>query len=152
MNKFNLKNYTSTVPVDRTVGQIESFLAAVGATHIAKKYDGGRLVGVDFAIEVETGVQLAFRLPVDVEAMFAYMRSMKKHRLTPAQVRTLHEQAERTAWKIMRDWVETQLSLAITQQADITQVFMAYALRGNETFYQVMKASSFAQLAAPKPQ
>lgn len=149
MNQFNVKNYTSTVAPARTAERIEAFLAAAGATHIAKRYDQGRITGIDFAINVDASTQLAFRLPVDVEAMREYMYRQRKARLTQVQHRNLKEQAERTAWKLMQDWVESQLSLVATNQAEVAQVFMPYLLRGEETFYHAVKAKGFAQLAAP---
>lgn len=69
MNQFNVKNYTSSVPPARTAERIESFLAGAGATHISKRYDNGRITGIDFMIEAEPGVPLSFRLPVDVDAV-----------------------------------------------------------------------------------
>jgi hypothetical protein len=152
MNQFNVKNYTSTVAPARTAERIEAFLAAAGATHIAKRYDGGKIVGIDFAVTIndEAQTQLAFRLPVDVAAMTAYMRKQRKSYLNHAQTKNLQEQAERTAWKLMQDWVEAQLSLVVTNQAEVAQVFMPYLLSGEQTFYKAVKARGLAQLAAPR--
>ena len=150
MNQFNVKNYTSSVPPARTAERIETFLASAGATHISKRYADGRITGIDFAIEVEAGVQLAFRLPVDIEAMFAYMRKQRQRFVTHAQLKSMREQAERTAWRLMQDWVEAQLSLVVTKQAEVAQVFMPYLLSGEKTFYYAIKERGFAQLAAPK--
>lgn len=150
MNQFNVKNYTSSVPPARTAERIESFLAGAGATHISKRYDNGRITGIDFVIEAEPGVELSFRLPVDVDAVRDYMARQRKTRMTQVQLRNLKEQSERTAWKLMQDWVEAQLSLVITKQAEVAQVFMPYLLSGERTFYYAVKERGFAQLAAPK--
>lgn len=150
VNTFNPRNYTSKVPPARTAERIEAFLAEAGASHIAKNYSNNQLVGIDFAIDVQPGIQLAFRLPVDVEAMRAYLISQRRTSLTHVQRKAINEQAARTAWRLMQDWVETQLSLVATKQAELAQVFMPYAWNGNQTFYQSVKGRGFAQLAAPK--
>jgi hypothetical protein len=155
MNTFNVRNYTSTVPPARTAERIEAFLAGAGASHIAKHYDKGELVGIDFAIEVQDGVQIAFRLPVDVAAMSDYMlnQRLKTRRmtyLTQADKDRVREQAKRTAWRVMQDWVESQLSLVVTKQAEMAQVFMPYAFNGQQTYYASVKERGFAMLAAPK--
>ena len=100
MNQFNVKNYTSSVPPARTAERIESFLAGAGATHISKRYDNGRITGIDFMIEAEKGVPLSFRLPVDVDAVRDYMVRQRKTRMTQVQLRNLKEQAERTAPRV----------------------------------------------------
>lgn len=148
MNQFNLKNYTSDVEPEITAVRIEKFLAQAGANHISKHYGGGELVGIDFAIEV-MGESLSFRLPVNAEAVFAYMQ-LNKEQLKKAHISFSMPQARRTAWKLMQDWVESQLSLVATQQAEVAQVFMPYLLSGERTFYYAVKERGFAQLAAPK--
>ena len=155
MNTFNVRNYTSTVPPARTAERIEAFLAQAGASHIAKHYAGGELVGIDFAIEVQQGVQVAFRLPVDVAAMANYMivqrrKTGRKTWLTDADRQRVTEQAKRTAWRVMQDCVESQLSLVVTKQAEMAQVFMPYAFNGQQTYYATVKERGFAMLAAPK--
>lgn len=150
MKAFNPRNYTSSVPPTRTAERIEAFLAEAGASHIAKNYQSGQLVGIDFAIEVQPDVQLAFRLPVDVEAMRLYLISQRRSALTAVQRKSIAEQAARTAWRLMQDWVETQLSLVATKQAELAQVFMPYAWNGQQTFYHSIKERGYAQLAAPQ--
>jgi hypothetical protein len=51
---MNLKNYTSSVPVDRTVSRIEQALAAAGVKGIAKEYVGGQLVSLYFRVARDT--------------------------------------------------------------------------------------------------
>ncbi len=153
METFNVKNYTSEVPAPRTAERIEAFLAKAGASHVAKHYQGGGIVGIDFAIEVQPGILVSYQLPVKVEAMRAYMtkqRQKTKSWLTDTDRKRISAQAERTAWKIMQDWVEAQLSLVVTNQAELAQVFMPYAHNGTETFYASVKRQGFPQLAAPQ--
>ncbi len=150
MNTFNVRNYTSTVPPARTAERIKSFLAGAGATRISKCYADGNLVGIDFAIAVEEGIEVAFRLPVDTEAMLNYMVKQRKGWLSNDARARIRKQASITAWRIMQDWVESQLSLVVTKQAEMAQVFMPYAFSGEKTYYSVVKERGFAMLAAPK--
>lgn len=45
---MSLKNYTSSVPVERTISRIEQVLAKAGAGGIMKDYDCGGLVALAF--------------------------------------------------------------------------------------------------------
>ena len=56
------------------------------------------------------------------------------------------EQAERTAWKLMQDWTEVQLSLVAFKQAEVLEVFMPYIWNGTQTLFQELKAGGFKAL------
>jgi len=145
---MNLKNYTSTVPVNLTVARIEQLLAEAGATGINKDYAAGALTALAFRIPTPTGKTLTIRLPANTPAVYETMRKaiLRPRRGTEDKVR---QQAERTAWKLMQDWIQVQISLIQMQQADVLQVFLPYVWNGEQTFYQVLKTSGFKQLAAP---
>jgi hypothetical protein len=51
-------------------------------------------------------------------------------------------QSERTAWKLIQDWVEVQLSMISLKQADFVQVFLPYVWNGQRTYYQALKESN----------
>lgn len=148
---MKLKNYTSTVPVSRTIARIEETLASAGVSGISKDYIDGRLHAVCFRILLPTGKDMTVRLPANAEAVYTAMAKevRKAHSGTLERIR---EQAERTAWKIMQDWIEVQISLIKLQQADVVQVFLPYIWDGKQTFYAALKDSGFRQLqlGAPK--
>lgn len=140
-----LKNYTSTVPIERTIARIEQVLAQAGACSISKDYaPGGRLAAITFHIELPNR-RLAVRLPADSDKVYQSLAAevKKPHRGTLDRLR---EQSGRTAWKLMQDWVEVQLSLIKMQQADFIQVFLPYVWDGEQTFYQQLKGGNFKQL------
>jgi hypothetical protein len=60
------------------------------------------------------------------------------------------EQAERTAWKIIQDWIEVQMSMIQMQQADFREVFLAYAWDGKRTFFDRVREGGFAGLLPEK--
>lgn len=58
------------------------------------------------------------------------------------------EQASRTAWRLIQDWVEVQLSMVQMKQADFVQVFLPYVWDGkrNQTFYAALKECGYKGL------
>lgn len=140
-----VKNYTSTVPADETIATIEWLLANAGATGIAKEYEAGVIKSIVFTIKAEFDWPVMVRLPVDPPAVYDALKAMKKGKLvTEHQKAKLREQAERTAWRLMEDWLRVQLSLISMRQAKLGQVFMPYMMTGGpaqETLYQRFVAS-----------
>ena len=148
---MNLKNYTSSVPTDRTISRIEQVLAKTGASGINKDFQEGKMTALCFRIVLPTGRQISIRLPVDCEAVYDILKKEIK-RPRPGTLNNLKDQAERTAWKLMQDWVEVQMSLIQMQQADFMQVFLPYVWDGKQTFYHALKEKNFLALPGEKCQ
>jgi len=143
---MNLRNYTSTVPVERSIAAIERLLVEAGATHIIKTYNDGHVAGFIFTIVV-SGKPITFKLPVNPSAVKKILvEEMKRPR--PDTLRRLEEQAQRTAWKLLNDWVHVQISLIQMGQADAVQVFLPYAYDrlNNCTLYERFKEGGFKAL------
>ena len=140
-----LKNYTSGVPTSKTISRIEEVIAGAGATGVLKDYEGGRLTALCFRIELPSGKMITIRLPANSEAVYnVLMKQVKRPRKsTEAKIR---EQANRTAWKLMQDWTEIQISLIQMGQADFLQVFLPYIWNGKQTYYQALKDTQFKAL------
>lgn len=160
-----LKNYTSNVPVSETIYHIEKVLLRCGVIGIAKEYTGvnGEVSAIAFQIPAATG-KMTVRLPADKEkaldalwldyvgddkrspdGKFVLNNARKKKRRVD-----FAEQAERTAWKIVQDWVEVQMSMIQMKQADTLQVFLPYIYDGKRTYYQALKESNFRGLLPEK--
>lgn len=146
---MKLKNYTSNVPTARTVARIEECLAEAGASGIMKDYREGVLMALSFRVTLPSGKTMAIRLPANTDGVFsAMMKQVKRPRSnTAAKIR---EQAARTAWKLMQDWCEVQLSLIHMEQADFLQVFLPYVWDGRSTLYQQLKEKNFLALPEAK--
>lgn len=140
---MNLKNYTSTVPVERTVARIEAALARAGVSGIQKEFRDGELHSLSFTVPMHRAVTI--RLPVDADAVYEKMKEERK-RLTRDGAIRLKDQALRTSWKLMQDWVEIQLSLIHLQRVDFMQVFLPYVWDGTQTFYNRLKEQNYALL------
>lgn len=105
-------NYTTTVDSFKTVSEIEYILMKHKAKSIMKNYDGESITGLSFLID--TGVQqIPVRLPVKVDECLEVLKKEKKN--SPrSSIKATREQAERVAWRILKDWVEArQISLSI---------------------------------------
>jgi len=163
-----LKNYTSDVPVSQTIYRIEQVLIRCGVSGITKEYGpppDGEVIALTFHIDFE-GKPLTIRLPADKdkahEALWLdYVDDAKlasdgksierwsgsKKKKTKAHFK---EQAERTAWKLVQDWVEVQMSMIQMKQADTAQVFLPYVLVGKQSFYHALRANNFKALLPEK--
>jgi hypothetical protein len=141
-----IKNYTSGVPVDRTMARIEAVLVRGGASNIMKDYRDGMVDAVSFFVnEPTTQKRLAIRLPANVNAVYeTLLLTVKRPR--PGTRERLKEQAIRTAWKLMQDWVEVQMSLIQMNQAEFLQVFLPYVWDGKRTFFHGLKENGFKML------
>lgn len=143
---INLKNYTSTVPAVTSMGRIEQCLVKAGATDISKKYEDGICRAVTFRMMVNGG-PLFFQLPAKVDPCFDVLwKEVKRQR--PESRQKTKEQAERTAWKIVSDWVEIQMSMIMLEQAEALEVFLPYAYNPatDTTFYNSLKQGGFKAL------
>lgn len=140
-----IKNYTSTVPVERTITRIEMELIEGGAIGIQKEYNDGALKAISFSVLAPEKRLISIRLPADVEAVYEIFKSQSK-KPRPGTLDNLHAQAERTAWKLIQDWVEIQMSLIKMRQVEFLQVFLPYMWNGKETFYATLKQGGFKML------
>lgn len=146
---MNLKNYTSETPASTSMGKIEKCLVSAGATDISKKYSDGICTSITFRMMVNLR-PLLFQLPAKVEACYnVFWKEVKRPR--PDTKVKIRQQAERTAWKIVCDWVEVQLSMIMLEQADALEVFLPYAYdpASDQTFYNKLKEGGFKALLPP---
>lgn len=150
---MNIKNYTSTVPASTSMSRIEKCLVEAGATDISKTYSNQICTAIRFRIIHKTsdapnlGVPMFFELPAKVDACYKVLWKEIK-RPKPGTAATTMQQAERTAWKIVSDWVEIQLSMIQLEQAELLQVFLPYVFnpQTEKTFYNSIKEGGYKAL------
>lgn len=145
-----MKNYTSSVPVETTILRIEKALARAGAVGIAKSYMDGEVTSLRFGLfELESGKQMTIQVPARVDAVEAVLKkSIRRPR--PGTWKLIHQQAQRTAWRLVQDWVEVQLALIEMGQAEALQVFLPYVHNGEKTFFEALKEGGFKMLPEAK--
>jgi len=145
-----MKNYTSEVPVSRTIARIEELLAKAKIRNILKDYEGEQVVALYFTLPnpKKPDESIPVRLPVNIEAVYSVLRLgySERTKFTTERTRRLMDQARRTAWKLVQDWVEIQLSLIELGQVVALQVFLPYVWFGDATYYQRLEAKAFAAL------
>lgn len=121
---MKIKNYTSTVPAERSRARIQQILVELGATQIGMDVSDGRVSGMTFQVNV-SGQLLKYRLPARVGSVEEAMAPKRNRKDSKAK-----DQAERTAWKLLQDWVEVQASLIRIGMSTATEVFLPYMLVG----------------------
>lgn len=138
-----IKNFTTTVSVDKTIIDLQKILAKAKATAILTEYGkDGLPSALSFRVEVN-GNDIHFQLPVKIDGVTAALKRDRVYRDDP--------HARRVAWRIVKDWCDSQMALIDAGQAELAQVFLPYAQASNgETFYQSIKGKGFLQLAGPK--
>lgn len=117
-------NYTTTVDSFKTVSEIEYILMKHNAKSIMKNYDGESIIGLSFLID--TGIQqIPVRLPVKVDECLQVLKKEKSEN-PRKQIKDTREQAERVAWRILKDWVEAQMALLDIEMVQFEEIFLPY--------------------------
>lgn len=134
-------NYTTTVDSYKTVSEIEHILVKHNAKSIMKNYDGESITGLSFLID--TGVQqIPVRLPVKIDDCFEVLIREKKK--GTKNIKATREQAERVAWRILKDWVATQMALLDMQMVRFEEIFLPYIETDNgQTVFERLKEKQF---------
>jgi hypothetical protein len=101
----------------------------------------GYATAISFKMKIN-GQDVGFRLPCDwkpvYEAMYKDKRSYSSYDSRFASQQSQRRaQAVRTAWRIVKDWIEAQLAIIETRMVKTEQVFLPYAImRDNKTLYE----------------
>ncbi len=138
-----LLDYTSKVPASRTVAQVQAILVEHGARAVMMEYDDrGRITALAFNIKMPNG-DLPIRLPIDAAATLRVLQCQADNREIPARY-AKEDHAYRVAWRIIKDWVEAQMSLLETEMVKMEEIFLPYVITpGGQTIYQVMAGKGF---------
>jgi hypothetical protein len=136
---MNLKNFTSTVLPAISMAKIDHMLIQVGATDISKKYKDKVCTGITFLI-YDQGMKetFAFNLSARVQECFNIFWNERSFQGKKEKYKAgVMDQAERTAWKILSDWVHLQCSMILLDQAKPLQLFLpfVYDVSNEETLY-----------------
>lgn len=140
-----IKNFSTKVDVAQTSGEIIGVLARRGVRAISTLYsEDGQAEGIGFTMRTDYGDRY-FELPVRTEGVWL---AMKDDKGVPAQYRN-RAQAEKTAWRIAKDWLEAQSALIDAGLATLDEVMMPYLSTGDgQTLYTVMRGKWMKELGA----
>lgn len=118
-----LLNYTTKVDVYATIGAIQGTLVKHGAKKIMQEYDdAGHITALSFMVETPAGPR-GIRLPANAEAVQSVLARQK--------VKADREQAERVAWRIVKDWVEAQMAILESEMVQLDEIFLPYMIISN---------------------
>lgn len=130
-----IKNYTTKVPADRSIQEIQASLVKHGAVGMIYKYEKGtgKIEALQFGLEIK-GRTVGFSLPVNWKL---FQEVLKKDRVKRWDD---EEYVYRVSWRCIRDWVLAQLALYETQIVELPQVFLPFATgRNGITIYDQVK-------------
>lgn len=144
-----LKNYTTKIPVEQTIMDIEKVLSKHGVSDIWKQYSGdGEITGINFVVQTEHG-KIPFKLPGNITAVQQVLKNQKsagKLGNVPWHAINDMAQSRRVAWRIILDWIDAQMALIELEMVTVEQVFLPYAYDPvkEKTLYEAMKEKHFA--------
>lgn len=132
-----IKNYTSNTT--NTFDKIQKVLAQHKAKRMMFEYDNqGRIDALSFSIEID-GREVGFKLPAKVKNVEQIFKR-EGIRLDEKGL----QQAYRTAWANIRDWLDAQMALIDTEQVQIEEVFLPYAVsRDGRTYFETIKDNQY---------
>lgn len=143
-------NYTTQISALKTVGEMQQMLSSHGAQRIAIDYENGCPSALSFALTTPDGLRV-FAMPVNIEAMHRLLKKKEDQGLLKSgsrATRTSREQAERVAWRIMKDWLGAQLALIDSTMVGLDQIMLPY-LRvddSGKTLYQAFREREMLEL------
>ena len=128
-----IANYTTSVPVKKSVGEVFEILADMGASSISIRTDSDKTPsGVGFELAGPNGPR-SFELPLQIEGV----RKAMANEGAPAS-KTTREHAARVAWRIAKDWLRAQAALIEAHIAQLDQIMLPYLVTDpgtRETLY-----------------
>ncbi len=150
MSDMPLLNCSTSIDVEKSLGEIQKCLREHGALAVLTEYDDqGYVTALSFKINLQ-GQDMGFRLPTDWRPVLEIMQQQKK---TKTGTRTRYgqpkknladenqQQAMRVAWRITKDWIEAQMAIVETKMVTLPQVFLPYAVtKSGKTVYEKILA------------
>lgn len=126
-----LKDYTTKIDPDRTCGEISRLLSQHGAIAVMTEYDDEShlVTALSFKMRVGESVRM-FHLPADWRPVQEVLIEQKKKN---SRIDVSQEQAVRTAWRIVKDWVDAQMAFIESHQARTEQAFLPYMVVAKDT-------------------
>lgn len=139
-----LLNYTTKVDVYTTIGAIQGQLVKHGAKKIVQDYDDeGRITSLSFLVDTPAGPR-GIRLPANVDAVHSVLIRQK--------IKCDRDQAERVAWRIVKDWVEAQMAILESEMVQMDEIFLPYMLNGSgRTLFEAYRSNQLALEGGDQP-
>jgi hypothetical protein len=134
-----IKNYTTQVPADRSIQEIQNALVKNGAVGVMYQYEKGtgRIHALAFRLPVKEKM-VSFSLPVNWRRFQELLKRQEVRRWDD------EDYCYRVAWRCIRDWVLAQMALYETTIVELPQVFLPFATDNKgQTIYDKMLDNKF---------
>ena len=134
-------NYTTTIDPLKTQSEIERILVKHNAKSIMKNYDGEYVTSMSFLID--NGInQVPVKMPVKAAEC---LRVLEKEKAAGGKnIKATRAQAERVAWRILKDWLEAQMALLDVNMVSLQEIFLPYILdQSGQTVYEKLEQRNF---------
>ena len=136
-------DYTTKVPVSRTIAQIQAKLVEHGARAIIMEYgDDGRVEALAFNVKMPNR-DLPIRLPINTASTLKVLQRQAADREIPARYAN-EAHAYRVAWRNIFHWISSQMALLETEMVRMEEIFLPYIITDSgKTVFQVMAEKHF---------
>ena len=134
-------NYTTTIDPLKTQSEIERILVKHNAKSIMKNYDGEYVTSMSFLID--NGInQVPVKMPVKAAEC---LRVLEKEKAAGGKnIKATRVQAERVAWRILKDWLEAQMALLDVNMVSLQEIFLPYIVdQSGQTVYEKLEQRNF---------
>ena len=127
-----IKNYSTTKdPID-TIAEIEKILVKNGCSGVSKEYDNGVPMAVYFTFIINER-PVNFKLEARQRAT---LKILEEDKSIPNSYKN-EEQALRVSWRIIKDWIDSQLAYIQTGQVKFEELFLPKAVdHTGRTFFE----------------
>lgn len=125
-----VRNITTSIKSEKTLMEIEGILAKFGARGIYKEFDSEGNVNLLMFYIVHKGQKIPFKMPMNIEKArkiikLAVDERKLQRKFLEEPLRT--EKAYMVGWRIIKDWIHSQMSLLEMEFAEPLQIFLSYA-------------------------
>jgi hypothetical protein len=131
-------NWSTTVSADRSAMECIQILIKHGASNVGISLGEDKVPdGLDFVVTTPWGPQ-QYTLPINMRGTEkALKNAWREHRIEPRFATPEH--ARRVAWRVIKDWLESQLALVEAGVADLPQVMLSFMkVSVDQTMYEAV--------------
>jgi hypothetical protein len=143
-----IKNFSTSIAVEKTIAEIELMLAKYGASKIMKEFDGkGRPYRLSFAIDTDHG-EMPVKLPMNAAGLLNVFKVQVSDGKLPRRFwgsEWSEEQAMRVGWRVIKDWLDSQLALLTIDMVKIEEIFLPYIYNAKlgKTMFELLEQTGF---------
>lgn len=137
-----IKNYTTSIPADKTIGEIQSILRKHGARKIILDYqeiDGVEEAAITFNLPGPGDIPIYFSLRAHWRGVLKKIAASGK---VPSRLRN-EEHALNVAWRIQKDWLDAQIAIVESGLQTMDEAFFSKAItaKGSTIYEEVVKTT-----------